>query len=101
MTLNASANSAGNATVTVAGFANGLGLSSSNATNLQIGNATLRYTGVTASTDRNFTLINGTTAGIDVSQAGTTLTMSCNAAVSTGAFNKLGNGALVFSGNHS
>jgi len=90
-----------NNVATVAGFGNGLGLSSSNATNLQIGNATLRYTGVTASTDRNFTLINGTTAGIDVSQAGTTLTMSGSAAATTGGLNKLGNGTLVFSGNHS
>ena len=101
-TMSGSANGATtNNVATLVGFANGLGLSTSNATNLQIGNATLRYTGATASTDRNFTLINGTTAGIDVSQAGTTLTMSGNAAVSTGAFNKLGNGTLVFSGNHS
>ena len=91
----------GNGVVTLAGFANGLGLSTSNATNLQIGNGTLRYTGVTASTDRDFTLINGTTASIDVSQAGTTLTMSGSAVASTGGLNKLGNGTLVFSGNHS
>ena len=101
-TMSAIANGAtSNSVVTLAGFANGLGLSSSNATNLQIGNATLRYTGVTASTDRNFTLINGTTAGIDVSQAGTTLTMSGSAAATTGGLNKLGNGTLVFSSNHS
>ena len=100
-TMNANSSAAGTNVVTLVGFANGLGMSDSTATNLQIGNATLRYTGATASTNRNFTLINGTAAGIDVSQAGTTLTMSGNAAVSTGAFNKLGNGTLVFSGNHS
>ena len=101
-TMNGNANGATtNNVVTLVGFANGLGLSDSTATNLQIGNATLRYTGVTASTDRNFTLINGTTAGIDVSEAATTLTMSGSAATTTGAFNKLGNGTLVFSGNHS
>jgi autotransporter-associated beta strand protein len=100
-TMNANSSAAGTNVVTRVGFANGLGLSDSTATNLQIGNATLRYTGATASTDRNFTLINGTTAGIDVSQAATTLTMSGSAATTTGAFNKLGNGTLVFSGNHS
>ena len=100
-TMNATSSATGTNVVTLVGFANGLGLSDSTATNLQIGNATLRYTGATASTNRNFILINGTTAGIDVSQAGTVLTMSGNADVSTGAFNKLGNGTLVFSGNHS
>jgi len=100
-TMNANASSAGTNVVSLVGFANGLGLSDSTATNLQIGNATLRYTGVTASTDRNFTLINGTTAGIDVSQAGTTLTMSGSASSTSAAFNKLGNGTLAFTGNHS
>jgi len=100
-TMSGVANSAGTNVVTLVGFANGLGLSDSTATNLQIGNATLRYTGTTASTDRNFTLINGTTAGIDVSQAGTTLTMSGSAVATTGGLNKLGNGTLLFSGNHS
>ena len=80
------------------GTASGIGASTSAAGNLVISNGTLRYTGATTSIDRNFTLGTGTTGSIDVTTAATTLTLSGAAASSTGAFQKLGLGTVVFTG---
>lgn len=80
------------------GLASPIGASTSAAANLVIGNATLRYTGPTASTDRSFTVNAGATGAIDVSSAATTLTLSGSTAATTGALAKDGLGTLVLSG---
>src|SRR5205814_8139316 len=57
------------------GAVSSIGASTSDASNLVLGGGTLRYTGVTVSTDRNFTLNASTTSTIDVSTTATTLTI--------------------------
>lgn len=88
-------------TLSISSIANGgsnsnIGVSSNAANNLVMGGGTLRYTGATASTDRNFTLNNITTSTLDVTT--NTLTISGAAAASSGSLIKVGNGTLVLSG---
>lgn len=71
------------------GSASGIGSSSNAASNLVVNSGTLQYTGTSTSTDRGFSGSNG---GIDVSQAGTTLTLTGTSFVS---FTKSGAGGLT------
>lgn len=79
-----------------------LGQSSNAATNLVFNAAAtnnptiLQYTGANASTDRNFTITVGTTAGFDITANNLTLTGS--AAASTGLLAKYGVGTLTLAG---
>jgi autotransporter-associated beta strand protein len=93
-------------TLSVTTLANGsgnssIGSSNSSASNLVLGGGTLSYTGANVTTDRGFTISNGTTGAIEVTTAATTLTISGNSAATTGSFSKSGNGTLLLSGNHS
>ncbi len=80
------------------GVAGNMGAATSAAANIVLGGGTLRYTGFTASTDRNFTLTAGTTSTIEITQAAETLTMSGASTATTGALTKSGTGTLVLSG---
>jgi fibronectin-binding autotransporter adhesin len=83
------------------GVASGIGASSSDAANLVIqGGGTLQYTGVTASTDRGFTLSSVAGGSVDVANAGTTLTVG-GSIVGAVPFRKAGAGTLVLSGINS
>ena len=87
------------ATIGNGGLAGNLGQAASVAANLVLGGGTLRYIGATASTDRAFTLSNGTTSSIDVST--NNLTISGSSAATTGALTKIGAGTLTLSGTNS
>src|SRR4029077_5781778 len=82
------------------GSSSSIGASSNAASNLVFNGGTLRYVNnaltsgetnqalsntTTASTNRNFTINNGSTGTIDVASAGTTLTISGGSAATTGA----------------
>jgi fibronectin-binding autotransporter adhesin len=104
----------------VSSLANGgsnssIGASTNAASNLVFGGGTLRYTNTaldlngatvnlanstTPSTDRNFTINNGTTGTIDVAASGTTLTWSGGSANTTGKLIKAGSGTLILSGTN-
>jgi fibronectin-binding autotransporter adhesin len=82
------------------GVASTIGQSTNAAANLNFANGgILRYTGGSVSTDRSFTLTNGTASGggFEVTQAGTTLTLT-GIGTGTGAFLKNGPGTLLMSG---
>jgi fibronectin-binding autotransporter adhesin len=81
-----------------AGAAGSLGQSSNAASNLVFDGGTLLYTGAGASTDRSFTINAGKTAFVDVSSAGTNLTISGGSASTAGALTKLGSGTLTLGG---
>ena len=91
-------------TLSVATIGNGgvvgggnLGRATNAAANLVLNGGTLRYTGATASTDRNFTLGATTASAIHVSNATTVLTMTGASATTTGSINKTGDGVLTLS----
>ncbi len=86
------------ATIGNGGVAGNLGAAAAAATNLVLGGGTLQYAGVTAPTNRAYTLTAGTTSSIDVSVAATNLTMSGAGANTTGALTKVGAGTLTLSG---
>ncbi len=77
------------------GFAGNLGAATSSASNLVFAGGTLRYTGSTASTNRNFTIQAGKSATFHVSQAGTNLTVSGASPATTGGLTKVGAGTLT------
>jgi fibronectin-binding autotransporter adhesin len=77
------------------GAVSSIGASSNAASNLVFGGGTLRYTGTSIATDRNFTLNSSTTGTIDVSTAATTLTMN-GAGTGGGGLIKAGAGTLLF-----
>ncbi|MBI3887049.1 MAG: DUF3494 domain-containing protein, partial [Opitutae bacterium] len=89
------------ATIGDGGVAGNLGQASATATNLTLGGGTLRYTGATAATNRNFVLTAGTTSAIDVSNAATNLTVSGASTATTGALTKSGAGTLTLSGTNA
>jgi len=89
------------ATITNGGVAGALGNSPNGASNLVLGGGTLQYTGSNGSTDRSFTLSNATTSVIDVSSAGTTLTISGTATATTGGLTKTGSGTLLLAGSNN
>ena len=74
------------------GVNSGIGSSGNAAGNLILGGGTLLYSGATASTDRNFTLTNGTSSTLNIVSA-TTLTLT-GAGVGTGSLIKSGAGTL-------
>src|SRR5690606_30539166 len=88
-------------TIADGGVTSGLGRSSSDASNLVLGtgNATLRYSGTTASTNRGLTTL-GIASAIEVTQAGTALTFS-GEFLGAGYIKKVGAGTLVLSGNNT
>ena len=88
------------ATIGLGGIAGNLGAATNLASNLVLSGGTLQYTGVTATTDRAYTLTAASTSSIDVSVAGTTLTMSGTGAATTGALTKLGAGTLTLTGTN-
>ncbi|MCX7185434.1 MAG: autotransporter-associated beta strand repeat-containing protein [Nitrosospira sp.] len=80
------------------GNSSSIGQSAAAAANLVLNGGMLRYTGGNVSTDRAFTLANGTTSSIDITTAATNLTMSGASAATTGSFTKAGSGMLTLSG---
>ncbi len=108
-------------TLAVSSLTNGgsnssIGASSNAASNLVFNGGTLRYVNsglnssngvvaltnsTTPSTDRNFTINNGSSGTIDVASSGTTLTMSGGSAATTGSLTKAGAGTLILTGTNS
>jgi len=88
-------------TIANGGNASALGAAGTSASNLQLAGGTLRYTGATTSSDRNFTMYNATTVAIDVANAGSILTLSGttpSSSVVSAAMEKLGEGTLALAG---
>ncbi len=86
-------------TLASGGLASSIGASSSAAANLLLGaNATLQYTGGTATTNRNYTLTAGQTSTVSVTNAAANLTIGGASTATTGALTKLGSGTLTLSG---
>jgi len=93
-------------TVSIAAFGNGsaagsFGASSDATQNLILSGGTILYTGANATSNRGFTLANGTSSTIDISTSAISLTLSGSSANTTGSLVKAGAGTLVLSGNHS
>ena len=93
-------------TISLATFGNGsaagsFGASTNATQNLILAGGTILYTGVNATSNRGFTLANGTSSTINVSTSGVLLTLSGNSAATTGSLVKAGAGTLVLGGNHS
>ena len=86
------------ATIGNGGVAGNLGAAAVAAGNLVFNGGTLQYTGATASTNRSFTINAGKTAGIDVTEAASTLTISGISTATNGALTKLGAGTLELTG---
>lgn len=86
------------ATIGNGGSSGNLGQASNAAANLIFDGGTLRYTGATASTNRNFTINSNRVATIDVSA--NTLTMSGASVSTNGGLTKDGAGTLVLSGGN-
>jgi fibronectin-binding autotransporter adhesin len=83
------------------GVASSIGASTNAAANLVMGNVSLIYTGGTASTNRNFTLLAAEPATvIDVANAAANLTITGASTVNGGAVNKRGAGTLTLAGNN-
>ncbi len=80
------------------GVAGNLGQATTAAANLVLSGGTLQYTGATASTNRNFTLLAGTTSTIDVTT--NNLTMSGASTATTGSLTKAGAGTLTLTGTN-
>jgi fibronectin-binding autotransporter adhesin len=78
------------------GVAGNLGQATNAAANLVFNGGTLRYTGATASTNRNFTINTGKTATFDITT--NTLTVSGASTATNGALIKIGAGGLTLSG---
>jgi fibronectin-binding autotransporter adhesin len=86
------------ATIGNGGVAGNLGQAASTANRLVFSGGTLQYTGATASTNRSFTLTGGSSGTIDVTGAGTNLTISGASTNTTGSLTKIGDGTLTLSG---
>jgi len=80
------------------GISGNLGAASSDASNLVFDGGTLEYTGGSTTTDRLFTINPTKAATFDLTQAGTTLTLSGAPGVSDGALVKNGPGTLTLTG---
>ena len=80
------------------GAASTLGAASTAAANLVFDGGTLQYTGAGGSTDRDFTIVAGKTATVDVSTLNATLTLSGSSAATNGSLTKIGNGTLSLTG---
>ncbi len=87
------------ATIGNGGAAGNLGQASNAANRLVFAGGTLQYTGATASSNRRFTINNGSTGTIDVNTAGTTLTITgATGTGTTGSLVKTGDGTLILNG---
>ena len=90
------------ATIGNGGVASNIGQATNAAANLVFngtGSGTLRYTGLTATSDRAFTINAGRTAFIDVVTNTTSLSLvGATGATTTGALTKTGAGTLVLTG---
>ena len=82
------------------GVASSIGNSSSSASNLVLGTATLVYTGSNTTSNRNFTLSDTTSTTLRVDNASTRLTLTGNSAATTGALVIQGPGTLALSGSN-
>ncbi|MEP7255011.1 MAG: autotransporter-associated beta strand repeat-containing protein [Ferruginibacter sp.] len=80
------------------GVAGNLGAATNAAANLVLNGGTLQYTGATASTNRNYTLPNGTTSTFEITTGANTLTISGASTATSGALTKTGAGKLQLSG---
>jgi len=83
------------ATIGNGSIAGNLGQASTASANIVLGGGSLQYTGITASTNRAFTLTAGTTSSINVTA--NTLTISGASANTTGSLTKTGAGTLILS----
>ena len=94
-----------NGTLTVDNIGNGgvvssnIGSASNAATNLVFDGGTLQYTGINASTDRNFTINDDKTATVEVTA--NNLTIAGSSTATTGVMTKTGSGTLTLTGNNS
>ena len=86
------------ATIGNGGVASNLGASAVAASNLVFDGGTLGYTGITASSNRGFTINADRTATIDVTQSGANLTVSGGTTATNGSLTKKGAGTLTLSG---
>ena len=82
------------------GLASSIGNSSSSASNLVLGTATLVYTGSNTTSNRNFTLTDLMSTTLRVDNASTRLTLTGNSAATTGALVIQGPGTLALSGSN-
>ncbi|HOE69397.1 MAG TPA: autotransporter-associated beta strand repeat-containing protein, partial [Candidatus Omnitrophota bacterium] len=82
------------------GVAGNIGQATNAAGNLVFNGGTLRYTGATASTNRNFTISANKTATIEVTGAANTLTVSGVSTATNGSLTKSGAGTLLLSGTN-
>ena len=90
------------AAITNGGVAGALGNSTNAAGSLVLGGGTLEYTGTAnGTTNRDFTLTAGTTSGISVANSTVSLTISGNAAATTGGLTKSGAGTLTLNGTNT
>ncbi|MCX5679577.1 MAG: autotransporter-associated beta strand repeat-containing protein [Candidatus Omnitrophica bacterium] len=85
-------------TINNGGVDGNMGQATSAAANLVLDGGTLQYAGVSDSTDRAFTITAAKTGIIDVSTAGSTLTIFGASAATTGGLTKTGLGTLLLSG---
>ncbi|MGC3969161.1 MAG: autotransporter-associated beta strand repeat-containing protein [Pirellulales bacterium] len=81
------------------GISSGIGASAADAANLVFSGGTLRYTGGTTSTNRNFTISAGQTGTIDVASASAKLAWSGVSAATNGSLQKTGAGTLTLTNN--
>jgi len=80
------------------GVTSSIGSSSNDAANLVFDGGTLKYTGSTVSTDRNFTINSGKVGTIEVTN--NTLTISGAAAATSGGLTKAGASTLILTGTN-
>lgn len=85
-------------TIADGGVSCNLGAASTTAANLTLNGGTLRYTGTTATTNRNFVLATSTTSTFNITT--NTLTINGASTNTSGAMIKAGNGTLVLGGNN-
>jgi len=89
------------ATIGNGGVAGNLGAATNAANRIVLGGGTLKYTGATASTNRNFTLTNSTNSTFDISTGGTNLTISGASTATSGGIIKAGAGTLTLTGTNT
>jgi autotransporter-associated beta strand protein len=77
------------------GIAGNLGQAGNAAANLVFDGGTLRFTGISSETNRNFTIVDGKSAAFDVTVNNTQVTFTGGAAASTGGLVKTGAGILT------
>ncbi|MCX6877281.1 MAG: autotransporter-associated beta strand repeat-containing protein [Verrucomicrobia bacterium] len=86
------------ATIGAGGTAGNLGKATALASKLVFDGGALRYTGSTASTNRNFTIVDDKMATIEVTNSATNLTITGASSADTGGLIKTGSGTLTLDG---